>query len=172
MKRQTEYETGLPATMRQYILECGYCKFTTRCHSAHDDGAQRRCHAHEEQHHSCRFCGWWPSHGHGRDHWKPSLARHEANCKAQIQACQYCDYMPKTVPKYKNMQDHIFRAHFKQCHPCRLCALMPANVQEWEQEHRLHDEHTKVIDFLMVDRGLNKDVVEKICSLAVVSSKQ
>jgi hypothetical protein len=160
-----QHESAHCATMRQYILACDYCKFTTHCRWAHDDEAQRRCHEHEQKHHSCEFCGWWPSNGRGRDHWVPSLARHVANCKAQIQGCKYCDYMPKTMSKYKNMHDHVFRAHFKPGHPCCLCGWMPGNMQEWEQEHCLHDEHKKVVEFLFLDVGLNRDVVEKIAAL-------
>ena len=156
--------------MRRYVLSCNYCKYTTPCERGRDDRADGRLDRHQEEHHSCRFCGWWPSNGFGWDHWTRSLARHEAKCKAQIEQCKYCNYKPMKVSKYLRMCEHVFKAHVK---PCRLCGWKAASVEVWERERDLHEAFCQqrlqtTIQFLSVDVGLNEDVVGTIVALMLL----
>ena len=67
-----------PDMPRKYVLQCNYCKYCTPCQRYGDDLSQSRLERHEKTHHSCRFCGWWPSNGYGRQHWAVSLCRQRA----------------------------------------------------------------------------------------------
>ena len=152
---------------RKYVLQCNYCKYCTPCQRYGDDLSQSRLERHEKTHHSCRFCGWWPSNGYGRQHWTVSLCSHEATCKAQIEKCEYCDYKPKTVSRHKRMCEHVFGAHVKSC---RVCGWKAATVEEWKRAMPAHEACCQqrlqtTFLFLAVDARMNDDVLRRIATL-------